>query len=203
MQSPACMNVKSFHLSQGSYCDFLGLFLKLPKVYIPWYIGRISKFTVNRSWSCGDRVGWVRERVRGRKKKNVMTWNERVLQVALFPGDLDWRCTVLEGRLCFKNRTEPCALNLWNPGYPACDFCTTRIAERRFLTGLQRGYFFWGDGAAIHTQATTKPCRRPLHATESHVRLKHKLIQNIVPFWKTSVTKKKSTIFKWGLYKNF
>ena len=27
----------------------------------------------------------------------------------------------------------------------------TRIAERRFLTGLQRGYFFWGEGAAIYT----------------------------------------------------
>ena len=79
----------------------------------------------------------------------------------------------------------------------------TRIAERRFLTGLQRGYFFWGEGAAIHTQATTKPCRRPLNATESYVRLKHKLIQNIVPFWKTFVTQKKSTIFKWGLYNNF
>ena len=79
----------------------------------------------------------------------------------------------------------------------------TRIAERRFLTGLQRGYFFWGEGAAIHTQATIKPCRQPLHATESHVRLKHKLIQNIAPFWKTFVTKKRSTIFKWGLYNYF
>ena len=58
----------------------------------------------------------------------------------------------------------------------------TRIAERRFLTGLQRVYFFGGEGAAIHTQATIKPCWQPLHATESHVRLKHKLIQNIVPF---------------------
>ena len=75
----------------------------------------------------------------------------------------------------------------------------------RFLTGLQRGYFFWREGAAIHTQATIKPCRQPLHATEPHVRLKHKLIQNIVPFWKTFVTKKKkkSTIFKWGLYNYF
>ena len=58
----------------------------------------------------------------------------------------------------------------------------TRIAERRFSTGLQRGYFFRGEGAAIHTQATIKPCGQPLHATESHMRLKHKLIQNIVPF---------------------
>ena len=49
----------------------------------------------------------------------------------------------------------------------------TRIAERRFLTGLPRGYFFRGEGAAIHTQATIKPCHRPLRATESHVRLKH------------------------------
>ena len=80
----------------------------------------------------------------------------------------------------------------------------TRIAERRFLTGLPRGYFFWREGAAVHTQATIKPCRRPSHATELHVRLKHKLIQNIVPFWiKTFVTNKKSTFFKWGLYNNF
>ena len=57
----------------------------------------------------------------------------------------------------------------------------TRIAERRFLTGLLRDYFFWGEGAAIHTQATIQPCRRPLRETESHVRLKHKLVQNIVP----------------------
>ena len=42
----------------------------------------------------------------------------------------------------------------------------TRIAEKRFLTGLQRRYFFWREGAAIHTQATIKPCRQPLHATE-------------------------------------
>ena len=47
----------------------------------------------------------------------------------------------------------------------------TRIAERRFLTGLPRGYFFWREGAAIHTQATIKPCQQPLHATEPHVRL--------------------------------
>ena len=66
----------------------------------------------------------------------------------------------------------------------------TRMTERRFLTGLPRGYFFWGEGAAIHTQATIKPCRRPLRETESHVRLKHKLIQNIAPFWKTFVTRK-------------
>ena len=30
------------------------------------------------------------------------------------------------------------------------------------LTGLSRGDFFWGDGAVVHTQATIKPCRRPL-----------------------------------------
>ena len=42
--------------------------------------------------------------------------------------------------------------------------------------------FFLGEGAALHTQATIKPCRRPLRDTESHVRLNHKLIQNIVPF---------------------
>ena len=71
----------------------------------------------------------------------------------------------------------------------------TRIAEKRFLTELQRGYFFWREGAVIHTQATIKPCRQPLHATESHVRLKHKLIHNIVPFWKTFVTKKKKYHF--------
>ena len=35
----------------------------------------------------------------------------------------------------------------------------TRIAERQFLTGLPRGYFFWGEGAVIHTQATIKPCQ--------------------------------------------
>ena len=45
-----------------------------------------------------------------------------------------------------------------------------------------KGLFFLREGAAIHTQATIKPCRQPLHATESHVTLKHKLIQNIVPF---------------------
>ena len=71
----------------------------------------------------------------------------------------------------------------------------TRIAKRRFLTGLQRGYLFWGEGAAIHTQATIKPYWQPLHATESHVRQKPKLIQNIVPFWKTFLTKKKEYHF--------
>ena len=72
---------------------------------------------------------------------------------------------------------------------------STRIAERRFLTGLPRGYFFWGEGTAIHTQATIKPCWQPLHATESHVRLKHRLIQNIVPVWKTLLTKKREYHF--------
>ena len=66
----------------------------------------------------------------------------------------------------------------WTLAIPSFDFSSitklTRIAERRFLTGLQRGYVFWREGAAIHTQATIKPCRQPLHATESHVRLKHK-----------------------------
>ena len=66
----------------------------------------------------------------------------------------------------------------------------------RFLTGLQRGYFFRGEEAAItDTQATIKPCRQPLRETESQVRLKHKLIQNIVPFWKTFVTTKKEYHF--------
>ena len=45
-----------------------------------------------------------------------------------------------------------------------------------------KGLFFLRGGGAIHTQATIKPCRQPLHATEPHVRLKHKLIQTIVPF---------------------
>ena len=26
-------------------------------------------------------------------------------------------------------------------------------------------FFLWGEGVAIHTQATIKPCRQPLHAT--------------------------------------
>ena len=43
-------------------------------------------------------------------------------------------------------------------------------------------FFFRGEGAAIHNQATIKPCRRPLRETESHARLKHKLVQSIVPF---------------------
>ena len=79
------------------------------------------------------------------------------------------------------------------------DLRETRIAERRFLTGLPRGYFVWGKGAAItDTQATIKPRRRPLRETESHVRLKHKLIQNIVPFWKTFVTKKRVPFLSGG-----
>ena len=58
--------------------------------------------------------------------------------------------------------------------------------------------FFWGEGAALHTQATIKPCRRPLRDTESHVRLNHKLIQNIVPFWKTFVKRKWEPILRGG-----
>ena len=56
-------------------------------------------------------------------------------------------------------------------GFSTNRTCKTRIAERRYLTGLQMGYFFWREGAAIHTQATIKPCQQPLHATEPHVRL--------------------------------
>ena len=63
------------------------------------------------------------------------------------------------------------------------------------LTGLPQGDFFLGEEAAVHTQATIKPCRRPLRDIESYVRVKN------VPFWKTFVTKKMSTIFKLGLYR--
>ena len=58
----------------------------------------------------------------------------------------------------------------------------TRIAEKAIFNWAAKGLFFLKGGAAIHTQATIKPCRQPLHATEPHVRLKHKLIQNVVPF---------------------
>ena len=63
-----------------------------------------------------------------------------------------------------------------------------------------KGLFFprGAEGAAIHTQATIKPCHRPLRETESHVRLKHKLIQNIVPFWKTFATKKRVPFLSGG-----
>ena len=54
-------------------------------------------------------------------------------------------------------------------------------------------FFLRGGGIAVHTQATIKPCRRPLRDKESYVRVKN------VPFWKTFVTKKMSTIFKLGL----
>ena len=68
--------------------------------------------------------------------------------------------------------------------YVCQNITKTRIAERRFLTGLPRGYFFLrGSGGYTHSG-------RPLRETESHVRLKHKLFQNIVPFWKTFATKK-------------
>ena len=48
----------------------------------------------------------------------------------------------------------------------------TRISERRFLTELQRGYFFWGEGAAIHsgyhkTLSTTIACDRISCETET------------------------------------
>ena len=46
-----------------------------------------------------------------------------------------------------------------------------------------KGLFFLREGGGYtHSGYHIKPCRQPLHATESHVRLKHKLIQNIVPF---------------------
>ena len=35
------------------------------------------------------------------------------------------------------------------------------------------GRFFLGEGADVHTQATIKPCRRPLRDIESHMRVKH------------------------------
>ena len=44
------------------------------------------------------------------------------------------------------------------------------------FTDSRATFFFWEEGAAVHTQATIKPCRRPLRDIESHVRLKRKLI---------------------------
>ena len=35
---------------------------------------------------------------------------------------------------------------------------------------------FWFEGAAVHTQATIKSCRRSLRDIESYVRVKHKPI---------------------------
>jgi len=37
-------------------------------------------------------------------------------------------------------------------------------------------------GASVHTQATITPCRGTLRDIESRVRVKHKLILNIIPF---------------------
>ena len=44
-----------------------------------------------------------------------------------------------------------------------------------------KGLFFL-RGRGGYTLKPIKPCRRPLRETESHARLKHKLIQSIVPF---------------------
>ena len=57
----------------------------------------------------------------------------------------------------------------------------TKNRGKAIFNWAAKGLFFLRGGAAIHTQATIKPCRRPLRETESHVGLKHKLIQNIVP----------------------
>ena len=67
----------------------------------------------------------------------------------------------------FKNKNRRKAIFNW--------------AAKGLLFLRSRGGGGGRGAAAIQTQATTKPCRRPLHATESHVRLKQKLIQNIVP----------------------
>ena len=52
----------------------------------------------------------------------------------------------------------------------------TRIAERQFLTELPRGYFFLRRGCGYTHSGYHKTL------SESHVRLNHKLIQNIAPF---------------------
>ena len=79
----------------------------------------------------------------------------------------------------------------------------TRIAERRFLAGLQRGYFFWGEGAAIHTQATIKPCRQPCMQQNLMWDWNINSFRTLYAFKRLSLPEKKSTIFKWGLYNNF
>ena len=83
--------------------------------------------------------------------------------------------------------------------------------RKAFLTGLQRNDFLWGEGlgraAAIiswpglprpfllfssrqsEISVTIRPCRRPLSDIESEVRE-----WDILPFWKTFVTRKMSTI---------
>ena len=61
-------------------------------------------------------------------------------------------------------------------------FMKNKNRRKAIFNWAAKGLFFLRGGAAIHTQATTKPCRRPLHAKQSYVRLKPKLIQNIVPF---------------------
>ena len=72
---------------------------------------------------------------------------------------------------------------------------------------LPKGKFNWAAtgriGAAVHTQATITPCRGTLRDIECRVRVKHKLILNIIPFWTTFLTRKMSTIFKSGMYRNF
>ena len=39
-------------------------------------------------------------------------------------------------------------------------------SRKAILTGQPRGDFFGGEGVAVHTQTTIKPCRRPLRDTE-------------------------------------
>lgn len=42
-----------------------------------------------------------------------------------------------------------------------------RNRRKAVLTGLPRGDFFFGEVAAVRTQANIKPCRRPLRYIES------------------------------------
>ena len=74
--------------------------------------------------------------------------------------------------------------------------------------GSPIGDFNWatnfpgGEGDRSHSGH--QACRWPLRDIASHVRiLKTFTYSNIVPFWKTFVTRKMSTIFTSGLYSTF
>ena len=125
---------------------------------------------------------------------------------------LSWINFVTSGNIGFASVRDGPLQNLWGEGgrrsrkkkYSRKGKLNENKSRRKAIFNwAAKGLFFLRGGGGYTNSATIKPCRRPLHATESDVRLKHKLIQNIVPFWKTFVTKKKSTIFKWGLYNNF
>ena len=113
-----------------------------------------------------------------------------------------WACEINEisnWNFCWRELSTPglpfstLSINI-HPGINAtCNENMVNKNRQKVILTVQP--IFLGEGVAAHLGHQV--CSLPLHDVASHVRVKQTVTQlNIVPFWKSFITRKMSTIFK-------